>query len=432
MLRLASATLRRGLASGAAQLTRLQRFKEHVYALHTEDPVQWTDRTLSRHFGVPIERMQALLVLQQLEEKEGPVDDEHIKLAEDVEELLTPDDVASAANVRRLASLDEAVARSSAPDIFLVRMSEEQEDVLVGELAARLGVSSLDAPDAIDRLDAAASALIAGLSAQQRTELAAAIRGDMEAAGGEGGSEGDAEGQADAEGMDNRLEAGAPASPQPAAEEGAEAQTESAGKGAAGRMEEGAGAALGAGAGAGSDSSTVLWPEAISSAPGGVLGLILANAGRPANAGAASAGSATSAAGVAAANAAAARAAAKAAESMSGRTDATAVLVKGMDTGVLNVGVTVDNPRGIPKFMVKPDLGPGVEFYIPKRLLQKLQRVRATDTADALAASVEKRQAYLFGEKARQRKTGDFVFVDAGEKELLLGGVRVDLGRGRG
>jgi hypothetical protein len=178
MLRFTSATVRRGargLASGAAQLTRLQRFKEHVYALHTEDPAQWTDRTLSRHFGVPLERMQALLVLQQLEQKEGPVDDDDIELADEVEELLTPDDVVSTANARRLASLDEALARSSAPHILLLRMSDAQEDVLVGELAARLGVSSLDAADAIDRLDAAASALIAGLSARQKTELAAAM-----------------------------------------------------------------------------------------------------------------------------------------------------------------------------------------------------------------------------------------------------------------
>lgn len=390
MLRLASATVRhraRGLASGAAQLTRLQRFKEHVYALHTEDPVQWSDRTLSRHFGVPLERMQALLTLQQLEEKEGPVNDDDIELADDVEELLTPDDVVSAANARRLASLDEALARSSVPDVFLLRMSDAQEDVLVGELAARLGVSSLDAPDATDRLDAAASALIAGLSARQRTELAAAIRGDMEAAGGESGSGAAAEGHAVAEGPADSAKADAPAPPQPSAKELAEAQPGSAGFGAAAGPE-----------------SAARWPEAISTAPGGVLGLILADADRAASVAAAAAG---------------------ASNAVGGMAGSAGVAVRGTDTGVLKVGVTVDNPRGIPKFMVKPDLGPDVEMYLPKRLLQKLQRVRVTDTADALASSLEKRQANLFGDKTRRRKTGDFVFVDAGADASRRRGARL-------
>ena len=61
-------------------------------------------------------------------------------------------------------------------------------------------------------------------------------------------------------------------------------------------------------------------------------------------------------------------------------------------------------------------------MYIPKRLLQKLQRVRSIDTSDSLAANLEKREANLHGDKTRRKKTGDFVFVDAGEsryREML-------------
>ena len=282
----------RRLCAPAGELTRLQRFKDHIYALHTSDPSQWTDRALSRQFGVPLGRMQALLALQRLEELEGPVDEEAEALAEEVEQLLTPENLASSANARRLAALDGALQQSM-PNVSMLRMSDQQEDALVGELAVRLGVASLDEPDALERVDAAISGVLDSLTPKQRAELVAVINGDF-ATDGEG-----------------RADGTAAASVGEAADVGAHASQ--------GRETSAAWSA-----------PDTPWPEALSQHPGGLLGMLIVDASQ-------------------------------AMANDAGVLSPVVESAEELDTGVINAGVTAENPRGIPKFLVKPDLGPQLE-----------------------------------------------------------------------
>jgi len=338
----------RGMAS-SADLTRMQRFKDHVSALYQQDPVTWSDRTLARHFGVPLDRMQAMLMLQRIEQAEGGVDEADIYRADEAEDLLTPDDVLTgAAAKKRLAALDRALARAQVPTTLMFRMTHEHENTLVTELASRLGVSNLDDADATERLDVAVSGLLAGLSAEQRAELTAVINGEMRTEAEEAKGEPSAKGVASAE-----EEAPAPAAV-------------SAPAAAAAPME---------------------WPAGLSSAPGGFLAQLVADAGTTAFGGADAAG---------------------------GSND----VVPSYDTGVIDAHVTVDNPRGLPRFVVKKDVGPGISNYLPQRWLQKLRRIRAIDKSDALATNAVQRHDFLHTDRTFRKKSCDFVFVDAARRKV--------------
>jgi len=142
-LGLRAAALRRGLSRGVnvgAKLTRKQTFKEHVFKLHQMDPERWTERTLSRHFMVPLENMQAMLALQTLEQAaadspEG-IDEELIEIASHMEEYLD-DEVNTAVDGRMLSmALPQPPPE---PPVALDRLDSEQESWLLSNAAGRLG-----------------------------------------------------------------------------------------------------------------------------------------------------------------------------------------------------------------------------------------------------------------------------------------------------
>lgn len=94
-LRRASALLGHGAmrsVRASSHVARRQHFKKHVFNLHIADPDRWTDRALSREFGVELPRIQALLALERLEAESGIIDPELIELEEAIEEYLVPDD----------------------------------------------------------------------------------------------------------------------------------------------------------------------------------------------------------------------------------------------------------------------------------------------------------------------------------------------------
>jgi len=169
--------LARSLSTDAGILTRLARFRRHAAALHASDPATWTDRTLSRHFGVPLDRVQAVLALQQIEaeaEAAGELDADADDLDAQVEAILVPDDAEQlhAATLRRL----DSAAAAAGPDPTLRQLSRGHEEALASRLAERLGAGgSLDDAEARASLGRAAAALLEGLTAEERAELAAAV-----------------------------------------------------------------------------------------------------------------------------------------------------------------------------------------------------------------------------------------------------------------
>ena len=76
------------LRGTATHVARRQHFKKHIFNLHVADPDRWTDRALSREFGVELPRIQAILALERIEATAGPLDPELVELEDAVEESL--------------------------------------------------------------------------------------------------------------------------------------------------------------------------------------------------------------------------------------------------------------------------------------------------------------------------------------------------------
>ena len=129
----------RSLSIGA-KLTRKQTFKSHVYQLRMNDPDRWTDRTLSRHFQVPLENMQALLALQEMEAEASRtadgIDEDLSEIAADMEEYL--DDEANSVLDNRMLSMAEPKPPPE-PEAALESLDSEQESWLVTAADQRLG-----------------------------------------------------------------------------------------------------------------------------------------------------------------------------------------------------------------------------------------------------------------------------------------------------
>ena len=131
--------LTRRLSTSHALPTRKQHFKEHLYQLRSKDPDRWSARALSRHFGLPLENVEAMLTLQVLEAERSVLDPELVELAEDAEEYLDSEFAQSvpppAAEEPKKLVADEPAP----PSVALEQMSLEQELALVGAVAARYG-----------------------------------------------------------------------------------------------------------------------------------------------------------------------------------------------------------------------------------------------------------------------------------------------------
>ena len=138
----------RSLCTGTgAKLTRKQYFKDHVHKLHNEDPDRWTDRVISRHFGVPLENIQAMLALQDLAQdaakERGALDPAMLEIASDFEEYLddeVPSPGAEDALLTRSALLTKHVRDPvPPPSPELDNMSVAQESRLLSSAVLRLG-----------------------------------------------------------------------------------------------------------------------------------------------------------------------------------------------------------------------------------------------------------------------------------------------------
>ena len=144
-------TAARLLATSATHAlpTRKQHFKEHLHKLREQDPARWSARALSRHFGVPLENIEAMLTLQALEaerkESVGALDAELLDLADDAEEYLESEFAESAPAAEELAKGAGATLGASEtlydddapPSVTLEDMSLEHELALVGAVVAR-------------------------------------------------------------------------------------------------------------------------------------------------------------------------------------------------------------------------------------------------------------------------------------------------------
>ena len=144
-------TAARLLATSATHAlpTRKQHFKEHLHKLREQDPARWSARALSRHFGVPLENIEAMLTLQALEaerkESGGALDAELLELADDAEEYLESEFAESAPAAEELAKGAGATLGASEtlydddapPSVTLEDMSLEHELALVGAVVAR-------------------------------------------------------------------------------------------------------------------------------------------------------------------------------------------------------------------------------------------------------------------------------------------------------
>jgi hypothetical protein len=144
-------TAARLLATSATHAlpTRKQHFKEHLHQLREQDPARWSARALSRHFGVPLENIEAMLTLQALEaerkESGGALDAELLELADDAEEYLESEFAESAPAAEELAKGAGATLGASEtlydddapPSVTLEHMSLEHELALVGAVVAR-------------------------------------------------------------------------------------------------------------------------------------------------------------------------------------------------------------------------------------------------------------------------------------------------------
>ena len=76
-----------GTGATRALPTRKQVFKEHLVKLREQDPDRWTTYALSRHFGVPLTNVQAMLTLYDAD-KSGSIDlDELAAIVRDLEQL---------------------------------------------------------------------------------------------------------------------------------------------------------------------------------------------------------------------------------------------------------------------------------------------------------------------------------------------------------
>lgn len=156
--------------------TRKQAFKDHCMQLRKQDPKRWTARVLSKHFGVPLPNMQAMLVLKGFEEEEAQkaaIDAELVQLADDAEEYLDTETAAITAPPRaaRAPAAEpttfydrEAAAAVPSPPLSstLASMTEEQEAALVAAVAARFGTPAAAQQAGGAGADAALGAAVRG------------------------------------------------------------------------------------------------------------------------------------------------------------------------------------------------------------------------------------------------------------------------------
>lgn len=122
--------------SATGGVARKKRLKQHLLALHRTDADRWTPHALSGHLGVPLENMQAVLTLDDLEKEGGPADElgpAFSQLALDAEEYIEDE---------YLESPPATVTDADSPSFGLQQMSLEQEARLVAAVATRF-----DAPE---------------------------------------------------------------------------------------------------------------------------------------------------------------------------------------------------------------------------------------------------------------------------------------------
>ena len=172
----------RAISGLAALPTRKQYFKEQVVKLRQADPDRWTAHALARHFGVPIENMQAMLALQAVEvERAGSseLDPELVELAEDAEEYLESEYAETLApqtnNLAKATGATESFFDGDAPDvpgITLDKMSLEQEHTLVAAVAQRFGGAARPGVGRGEAMGTAVSTAIRGLSVGEMRHLA--------------------------------------------------------------------------------------------------------------------------------------------------------------------------------------------------------------------------------------------------------------------
>jgi hypothetical protein len=133
-------------ASSLPQLaTRKQHFKEHIWKLQQKDPNRWTSYALAQHFQLPLENVQAMLTLQELEAAAGEIDEDLIGLAGDAEEYLDSefDDSAAPPPPTSSQKQEESGDGEDVPSLQqLERLSHEHEIALVAAVADRFGAKS--------------------------------------------------------------------------------------------------------------------------------------------------------------------------------------------------------------------------------------------------------------------------------------------------
>ncbi|KOO53027.1 hypothetical protein Ctob_013235 [Chrysochromulina tobinii] len=186
-------TAARLLATSATHAlpTRKQHFKEHLHKLREQDPARWSARALSRHFGVPLENIEAMLTLQALEaerkESGGALDAELLELADDAEEYLESEFAESAPAAEELAKGAGATLGASEtlydddapPSVTLEHMSLEHELALVGAVVARLSLDELSALEEQVRPPGQAQGAVVGAAGADEAAQRAAIQRSM-------------------------------------------------------------------------------------------------------------------------------------------------------------------------------------------------------------------------------------------------------------
>jgi len=144
----AMAAIRR-LSTAPQQLTRSQKFREHIFSLHAEAPARWTDIALAQHFQVPLASIQGVLALQELEAErasKGPLDAELCALGDDIEEYLDEDAPPARSSMSAAAVSQASVGR-------IETMSSDQERLLAG-LVARRYATAASLPQLLESLSA--------------------------------------------------------------------------------------------------------------------------------------------------------------------------------------------------------------------------------------------------------------------------------------
>ena len=167
------AASRRLLATTKPLPLRNQSFKQHLHKLNQTDPTLWTDRTLARTFHLPLENVQALLALVNLETQGQEIDPQFLELQNDIDHLLDEADVEKQKqDQKNCKAAAHAVEAVQLPDPRLDRMTPQQEDEL-----ARVFIDTFGQQSTHDTMFSSVQALVRSLSEEERRALEVAVGG---------------------------------------------------------------------------------------------------------------------------------------------------------------------------------------------------------------------------------------------------------------